>query len=106
MESVFTIGLGHYLALAGMLFVVGLMGVIMNRRNVIVWLMSIELMLLAATLNLVAFSHFGGGIAGQAFAMIVLTVAAAESAIGLAILVVAFRQRGDIAVGGLAELKG
>ena len=106
MEQILTIALGHYLALAGMLFTVGLMGVVLNRRNVIVFLMSIELMLLAATLNLVAFSHFNVSLAGQAFAMIVLTVAAAESAIGLAILVVAFRHRASIAVGDLSELKG
>lgn len=105
-EIAFHIGLGHYLVVSGALFVIGLLGVILNRRNVIVFLMAIELMLLAATLNLVAFSHFGGTLAGQAFAMIVLTVAAAESAIGLAILVVAFRHRGRIAIGDLSDLKG
>lgn len=105
-EHLLTIGLGHYLALAGMLFFIGVMGVVLNRRNVIVILMSIELMLLAVNINLVAFSSFGDQLAGQVFSMIVLTVAAAESAIGLAILVVAFRHRGSIAVSGLSELKG
>ena len=105
-ESCLTIGLGHYLTLAAMLFVIGLVGVILNRRNVIVLLMSIELILLAANINFVAFSHFGGTLAGQVFTMIVLTVAAAEAAIGLAILVVAFRHRGSIAVGELSEMKG
>ncbi|MDD2326493.1 MAG: NADH-quinone oxidoreductase subunit NuoK [Alphaproteobacteria bacterium] len=101
-----TIGLGHYLALAGMLFVIGVLGVILNRRHVIVLLMSIELMLLAVNINLVAFSHFNGNLAGQVFTMMILTVAAAETAIGLAILVVAFRQRGSIDVASLNEMKG
>ena len=106
METMLTIGLGHYLALAGMLFVIGVLGVILNRRHVIVLLMAIELMLLAVNINLVAFAHFNGNIAGQVFTMMILTVAAAETAIALAILVVAFRQRGSIEVVTLNEMKG
>ena len=106
METLFTIGLSHYLCLAAIVFVIGLLGVILNRRNVIVLLMSIELILLSVTTNLVAFSHFNGSLAGQVFTMMILTVAAAETAIGLAILVVAFRQRGSIDVVGLNEMKG
>lgn len=106
MESALTIGLGHYLTLAAMLFLIGLLGVVLNRRNVIVLLMAIELMLLAVNINLVAFSHFSDNLAGQVFTMMILTVAAAESAIGLAIFVVAFRQRGAIDVADLSEMKG
>lgn len=106
MEQCLTIGLGHYLALAAILFFIGLMGVVLNRRNLIILLMSIELMLLAANINFVAFSHFTQTIAGQVMTMIVLTVAAAETAIGLAILVVAFRHRGSIAVDEISEMKG
>jgi len=106
MTSVFTIGLGHYLMLASMLFAIGLLGVVLNRRNVIILLMAIELMLLAVNINMVAFSRFGGEISGQVFAMMILTVAAAESAIGLAILVITFRARGSIAVADLSEMKG
>lgn len=106
METLLTIGLGHYLSLAAMLFLIGLLGVILNRRNVIILLMAIELMLLSVNINMVAFSHFGGAVSGQVFAMMILTVAAAESAIGLATLVIAFRQRGSIAVADMAEMKG
>lgn len=94
----FDIGLGHYLSVAAILFAIGMAGIFLNRKNVIVILMSIELMLLAVNINLVAFSQFLGDLTGQVFAFMVLTVAAAEAAIGLAILVAFFRNRGDIAV--------
>lgn len=92
------ITLGHYLSVAAILFAIGMAGIFLNRKNVIVILMSIELMLLAVTINLVAFSQFLGDLTGQVFAFMVLTVAAAEAAVGLAILVSYFRNRGDIAV--------
>ena len=92
------IGLGHYLSVAAVLFAIGMAGIFVNRKNVIIILMSIELMLLAVNINLVAFSRFLGDMVGQVFAFMVLTVAAAEAAIGLAILVAFFRNRGDIAV--------
>ncbi|MEM9015030.1 MAG: NADH-quinone oxidoreductase subunit NuoK [Pseudomonadota bacterium] len=92
------IGLGHYLSVAAVLFAIGMAGIFLNRKNVIVILMSIELMLLSVNINLVAFSQFLGDLTGQIFAFMVLTVAAAESAIGLAIIVAFFRNRGDIAV--------
>ena len=92
------IGLGHYLVVAAILFAIGMAGIFLNRKNIIVILMSIELMLLAVNINLVAFSQFLGDLTGQVFAFMVLTVAAAEAAIGLAILVAFFRNRGDIAV--------
>ena len=92
------IGLGHYLTVAAILFAIGMAGIFVNRKNVIVILMSIELMLLAVNINLVAFSQFLGDLTGQVFAFMVLTVAAAEAAVGLAILVAYFRNRGDIAV--------
>ena len=92
------IGLGHYLSVAAVLFAIGMAGIFLNRKNVIVILMSIELMLLAVNINLVAFSRFHGDLVGQVFAFMVLTVAAAEAAVGLAILVSYFRNRGDIAV--------
>jgi len=92
------IGLGHYLSVAAVLFAIGMAGIFVNRKNVIIILMSIELMLLAVNINLVAFSQFLGDLTGQVFAFMVLTVAAAEAAIGLAILVAFFRNRGDIAV--------
>jgi len=92
------IGLGHYLMVAAILFAIGMAGIFLNRKNVIVILMSIELMLLAVNINLVAFSQFLGDLVGQVFAFMVLTVAAAEAAVGLAILVAYFRNRGDIAV--------
>jgi NADH-quinone oxidoreductase subunit K len=91
---------------AAVLFTLGIFGIFLNRRNVIVILMSIELMLLAVNINLVAFSAFNGDLAGQAFAIFILTVAAAEAAIGLAILVVYFRNRGSIAVEDVNMMKG
>jgi len=102
----FTIGLSHYLVLAALLFMVGVVGIFLNRKNVIVILMSIELMLLAVNINFVAFAHFLNDLAGQVFALFVLTVAAAEAAIGLAILVVYFRNRGSIAVDDINMMKG
>ena len=101
-----TIGLGHYLVLAAILFTLGIFGVFLNRKNVIVILMSIELMLLAVNINLVAFSVALGDLVGQVFALFVLTVAAAEAAIGLAILVIYFRGRGTIAVDDINQMKG
>jgi len=92
------IGLGHYLSVAAVLFAIGMAGIFLNRKNVIIVLMSIELMLLAVNINLVAFSQFLNDLVGQVFAFMVLTVAAAEAAVGLAILVAYFRNRGDIAV--------
>jgi NADH-quinone oxidoreductase subunit K len=100
------IGLSHYLAVAAALFTIGVFGIFVNRKNVIVILMSIELILLAVNINLVAFSSFLGDMVGQIFAMFVLTVAAAEAAVGLAILVVYFRNRGNIAVEDLNLMKG
>ena len=100
------IGLGHYLFVAAMLFTIGVFGIFLNRKNVIVILMSVELILLAVNINLVAFSSFGGDLVGQVFALIILTVAAAEAAIGLAILVVYFRNRGTIAVEDINMMKG
>ena len=101
-----TAGLSHYLTVAAILFTLGIFGIFLNRKNVIVILMSIELMLLAVNLNLVAFSAFNADLVGQIFAMIVLTVAAAEAAIGLAIVVVYFRNRGTIDVAEIDLLKG
>jgi NADH-quinone oxidoreductase subunit K len=101
-----TIGLNHFLIVAAALFTIGVLGIFVNRRNVIVILMSIELMLLAVNINFVAFSVFQHNMIGQVFTMIVLTVAAAEAAIGLAILVVYFRNRGNIAVEGINMMKG
>ncbi len=100
------IGLGHYLAVGAILFTIGVLGIFLNRRNVIVILMAIELILLAVNINLVAFSVFLGDMTGQVFAMFVLTVAAAEAAIGLAILVIYFRNRGTIAVDDINQMKG
>jgi NADH-quinone oxidoreductase subunit K len=100
------IGLNHYLVVASALFTLGVFGIFLNRRNVIIILMSIELMLLAVNINFVAFSTFLGDLTGQIFAMFVLTVAAAEAAIGLAILVVFFRNRGTIAVEDIDLMKG
>jgi NADH-quinone oxidoreductase subunit K len=100
------IGLSHYLTLAAILFTLGVLGVFLNRKNVIVILMSIELMLLAVNIQLVAFSAHLGDLVGQIFALFVLTVAAAEAAIGLAILVVYFRNRGSIAVEDINVMKG
>ena len=101
-----TIGLGHYLTVGAILFTIGIFGIFLNRKNVIIILMSIELILLAVNVNLVAFSAFLGDLVGQVFALIVLTVAAAEASIGLAILVVYFRNRGSIAVEDIHLLKG
>ncbi|WP_417448984.1 NADH-quinone oxidoreductase subunit NuoK [Kordiimonas sp.] len=101
-----TIGLGHYLTVAAILFVFGIFGIFLNRKNVIIILMSVELMLLAVNINLVAFSTYLNDLVGQVFAMFVLTVAAAEAAIGLAILVVYFRSRGSIAVEDINQMKG
>jgi NADH-quinone oxidoreductase subunit K len=98
--------LTHYLGLSAFLFTVGVVGIFVNRKNIIVILMAIELILLSVNLNLVAFSVFSGTITGQIFAMLVLTVAAAEAAVGLAILVVFFRLRGDIAVEAIDLMKG
>ena len=100
------IGLSHYLGVAAILFALGVFGIFLNRKNVIVILMSIELILLAVNINLVAFSAHLNDLVGQVFAMFVLTVAAAESAIGLAILVVYFRNRGSIAVEDINIMKG
>ncbi len=100
------IGLTHYLSVAAILFTLGILGIFVNRKNVIVILMSIELILLAANLNLVAFSAYLNDLVGQVFALLVLTVAAAEAAIGLAILVVYFRNRGSIAVEDINAMKG
>ena len=101
-----TIGLGHYLTIAAILFTLGLFGIFLNRKNVIVILMSVELMLLAVNINLVAFSTHLGDLVGQIFAMFVLTVAAAEAAIGLAILVVYYRKRASIAVEDINMMRG
>ena len=100
------IGLGHYLAVGAILFVIGVLDIFINRKNVIIILMSIELILLAVNINLVAFSSFLGDLVGQVFAMFVLTVAAGEAAIGLAILVIYFRNRGTIAVDDINMMKG
>ena len=101
-----TVGLGHFLIVAAMIFTIGVFGIFLNRKNVIIILMSIELILLAVNLNLVAFSAFLGDLVGQVFALFVLTVAAAEAAIGLAILVVYYRNRGTIAVEDVNLMKG
>ena len=100
------ISLEHYLTVAAILFVIGIFGIFLNRKNVIIILMSIELMLLAVNINLVAFSAYAGDLVGQIFALFILTVAAAEAAIGLAILVVFFRNRGSIAVEDVNLMKG
>jgi NADH-quinone oxidoreductase subunit K len=101
-----TIGLAHYLTVAAILFTVGIFGIFLNRKNVIIILMSIELMLLAVNINLVGFSAHLNDLVGQVMSMFVLTVAAAEAAIGLAILVVYFRNRGSIAVEDVNVMKG
>src|SRR5215471_7034660 len=100
------IGLGHYLTVGAILFTLGIFGIFINRKNVIIILMSIELILLAVNINLVAFSSFLHDLVGQVFALLVLTVAAAETAIGLAILAVFFRNRGSIAVEDINLMKG
>ena len=101
-----TIGLGHYLTVGAILFVLGVLGIFLNRKNVIIILMAIELILLSVNLNFVAFSAFLHDLVGQVFAMFVLTVAAGEAAIGLAILVIYFRGRGTIAVDDINRMKG
>jgi NADH-quinone oxidoreductase subunit K len=100
------IGLTHYLVVGAILFVLGVFGIFMNRKNVIVILMSVELILLSVNLNMVAFSAHLGDLTGQIFAMFILTVAAAEAAIGLAIVVIYFRNRGSIEVEDISTLKG
>src|SRR3954462_12390244 len=100
------IGLSHYLIVAGILFTVGVLGIFLNRKNIIIILMSVELILLAVNINFVAFSSYLHDLAGQVFALFILTVAAAEAAIGLAILVVYFRNRGTIAVEDVNVMKG
>ena len=100
------VSLGHYLTVAAILFTLGILGIFLNRKNVIIILMSVELILLAVNINLVSFSAFLGDLVGQVFALIVLTVAAAEAAIGLAILVVFYRNRGSIAVEDVNVMKG
>ncbi|MEM7694368.1 MAG: NADH-quinone oxidoreductase subunit NuoK [Pseudomonadota bacterium] len=100
------IGLSHYLTVAAILFVIGVFGIFINRKNVIVILMSIELILLAVNINFLAFSQALNDLVGQVFALLILTVAAAEAAIGLAILVAFFRNRGSIAVEDIDALRG
>ena len=100
------IALEHYLILAGLLFTMGMFGIFLNRKNVIIILMCIELMLLAVNINFVAFSAFLGDLTGQVFTMFILTVAAAEAAIGLAILVIFFRNKGSIAVEDISSMRG
>jgi NADH-quinone oxidoreductase subunit K len=100
------IGLANYLTVAAIVFTIGVLGIFLNRRNVIIILMSIELILLSVNINFVAFSAYLGNLTGQIFALFVLTVAAAEAAIGLAILVVYFRNRGNIAVEDVNLMKG
>ena len=101
-----TVGISHFLTVSAILFTLGVFGIFLNRKNVIIILMSVELMLLAVNINLVAFSSYLHDMVGQVFAMFVLTVAAAEAAIGLAILVVYFRNRGSIAVEDINMMKG
>jgi NADH-quinone oxidoreductase subunit K len=100
------IGIEHYLTVAAMLFTLGVFGIFLNRKNVIIILLSVELILLAVNINLVAFSSYMGDLVGQVFTMLILTVAAAEASIGLAILVVYFRNRGSIAVEDIHLMKG
>ena len=100
------ISLGHYLTVSAILFTLGVAGIFLNRKNVIIILMSVELILLSVNINLVAFSSFLGDLTGQVFALFILTVAAAEAAIGLAILVVYYRNRGSIAVEDINMMKG
>lgn len=100
------VGLAHYLTVGAILFTLGILGIFLNRKNIIVILMSVELILLSVNLNLVAFAARLGDLTGQVFAMLILTVAAAEAAIGLAILVIYFRNRGTIEVEDVSTLKG
>ncbi len=106
MAESLNIGLAHYLSVAAILFTLGVIGIFLNRKNVIIILMSIELMLLAVNINLVAFSAYLGNLDGQIFALMILTVAAGEAAIGLAIVVTYFRNRGSIAVEDINMMKG
>ena len=105
-EGMMEIGISHYLTVSAILFTIGIFGIFLNRKNVIIILMSIELILLAVNINMVAFSAFLNDIVGQVFALLILTVAAAEAAIGLAILVVFYRNRGSIAVEDVNMMKG
>ena len=98
--------LNHFLAVGAVLFVIGVLGIFLNRRNVILMLMAIELLLLSVNINLVAFSAYLGDMTGQVFSMFVLTVAAAEAAIGLAIMVIFFRRRGTIAIDAAGQMRG
>ena len=100
------IGLGHYLTLSAIIFTIGIVGVFMNRKNIIIILMSIELILLAVNINLVSFSIYLQNLAGQVFTMFILTVAAAEAAIGLAIIVIYYKNKGSINVDQINSLKG
>lgn len=100
------IGLSHYLIVSAILFVLGVFGIVLNRKNIIIILMAIELILLSVNINFVAFSAYLGDLVGQIFAMFVLTVAAGEAAIGLAILIIYFRGRGTIAVDDANRMKG
>ena len=100
------IGLGHYLSLGAIIFFLGVIGIFLNRKNVIVILMSIELILLAVNINLISFSIFTGDIIGQIFTMLILTVAAAEAAIGLAILTIFFKKTSSISIDTISKLKG
>ena len=100
------IGLGHYLTLAAIIFVIGIIGIFLNRKNVIIILMSIELILLAVNINLVSFSIFLQNLVGQVFTMFILTVAAAEAAVGLAIIVIYYKNKGSIDVEQISSLKG
>jgi len=100
------IGISHYLSVSAILFTIGMLGIFLNRKNILIILMSIEIILLSVNLNFVAFSQHLNDLMGQVFALFVLTVAAAEAAIGLAILVVFFRNRGSIAVEDVSEMKG
>ena len=100
------ISIGHYLVLAAILFVIGIFGVFLNKKNIIIILMSIELMLLSVNINMVAFSSYLDDIIGQIFSLLILTVAAAEAAIGLAILVIYYRNKGSISVDDINAMKG
>ena len=100
------IGLGHYLTLAGIIFTIGVIGIFLNRKNIIIILMSIELILLAVNINLVSFSIYLQNLTGQVFSLFILTVAAAEAAVGLAIIVIYYKRKGSIHVGQISSLKG
>ena len=100
------IGLGHYLSLGAIIFFLGIIGIFLNRKNIIVILMSVELILLAVNINLISFSVFSGDIIGQIFTMLILTIAAAEAAIGLAIILIYYRNRGSIRVEDIHGMKG